>query len=195
MKRIGFRKMTGAIVALALIGLSGGASAGLLIEDTTYFGLYGTSSAEDLDGYGGDYVKWLEYSGDYVAWTHHYDFDPSYGHITNASLMLYFYDDDPRDRWWAPWEWEIGAGIDESGAWEIGGIDTGSYTFDVGISTLTDGKYSLLVSSLLGDFKIKKSILSIHYDPKAVPEPGTLLLLGSALLAMAAVNRRRRGRT
>jgi len=53
------------------------------------------------------------------------------------------------------------------------------------------GKLSVVVASLLGDFYIGGSQLVVNGDRRAVPEPGTLALLGAALLGFGMMRRRR----
>ena len=121
-----------------------------------------------------------------------------YTNILSGSLSLTFYDDETDGKWWQVSTFELGIGVGEDWTIDFGEVDTGIYTYSLNIAYLGDGSYSGKVMSLWGDFRIDQSVLTITYDPvpdngntHAVPEPSTILLLGSGLLGVAVLGRKR----
>jgi len=163
-----------------------------VLTDTTYFTDSGTVAPEDYIDHGRGSVKWLDGLGDFVKWQHLFSFDPPADTILSGKLTLSLYDDDT-DKKWNPFTWEFGGGIAESGEWDIGAINTGSYEYDVDVNYLDDGKFVVKLFSLGGllvggDFGICESELEINYKP--VPEPATMMLVGLGLFGIAGVRRR-----
>ena len=166
-------------------------AAPITFTDTTLFTATGTTASEDLQSYGWGDVNKLDGTLDYVYWKHLFTFAPPAGEILNATLRIYLRDDE-RDTIWNPSTWEFAFGASETGDWDFGGVDTGSYAYGVGVSYLLDGAFGVKVASALGDFYIDKSELEVTYEP--VPEPSTVLLFGGGLLALGYFGRRRRMR-
>ncbi|WP_111496962.1 MULTISPECIES: PEP-CTERM sorting domain-containing protein [Marinobacter] len=179
-----------AMLGAALLLLAGGSANATVITltDTTKFLSDATDAPEDLQSYGGRYVNKLEGFLDHVSWKHQYVFDPAASELLTGTLTLYLKDDE-HDNIFKPWTWEFGFGYTENGDWDIGGVDSGAYGYDIDVASLADGMFGVTLKSLGGDFYIKKSVLEITY--KSVPEPGTLALLGTGLLAFACSRRRR----
>jgi hypothetical protein len=72
---------------------------------------------------------------------------------------------------------------------DTGGITLGDFDKSLGIRAVgslnADGKLDVTVQSILGDFRVGESVLSVE-----VPAPGTLGLLGAALAALGFVRRK-----
>lgn len=66
------------------------------------------------------------------------------------------------------------------------------------LSKITDdGTLDVAILALWGDFYVTKSVLSLTYEDRSqqdsapVPEPGTLMLLGSGLIGLATMLRKK----
>lgn len=185
------KKLAIAIFSLTLIvGFCGAVSATpITFTDTTNF--YSNSTGpdgDDLEAWGGQSANELEYFGDYVVWSHNFGFDPPATDILSGSLTLSL-SDDKYDPWFAPFE--FGFVLAEDGTWGAGEVDTGDYNFNINTSYLLNGEFTVGLMSLGGDFFIDKSDLTITYETAPVPEPATLLLLGTGLLGVVAVSRKK----
>ena len=179
--------------AVAFVFGFAGVSVGALftINDITYFHEYTTTAQEDLIDYGGHFVNKLEYSGDWVKWTHYYNFDPPADTILSGGLEIYLRDDE--NDGWNPRTWDFGIGWGEDATWDLGEVDTGTYEYNVNVGFLTDGRFTITLASLWGDFFIDHSKLTIKYesDSVSVPEASIMLLLGPSLIALGIFGRRK----
>lgn len=73
-------------------------------------------------------------------------------------------------------------------------VNDGLYHFNVSFASLQpDGKLDLTLKALSGDFLYSGSSLTVTADrPEAVPEPGTLALMGIGMVGMAFAVRRKK---
>ncbi|HEX6397971.1 MAG TPA: PEP-CTERM sorting domain-containing protein [Steroidobacteraceae bacterium] len=74
---------------------------------------------------------------------------------------------------------------------DLSGTEYGGWSLLAQWQIQSEGKLSVLVASLLGDFYIGGSKLVVNGDRRAVPEPTTLALLGGALFGFGMLRRRR----
>lgn len=190
------RQITQLGLALACAVFSISATAvPLTFTDTSVFSATDVTDAadgsSDLDVYGRGDVNFLSTSDaqaligdyDYVAWTHHFEFAPAAGSILDGSVSLSI-----RDDYDVSYDAEFALGLAEDGTWGVGEVNTGNYDFNVSAAFLADGQFSLVVASLLGDFYIDQSALTITYEPLmdvAVPEPSGIAMLGFGLLLLS----------
>ena len=77
----------------------------------------------------------------------------------------------------------------------MGEVDTGIYEYSVDVDFLLDGRFMVTLVSLLGDFYIDKSVLSIEYLPDSghasVPDASIMFLLGPSLIVLGIISRRK----
>ena len=175
------------VALLLVIGLatSSGASP-ITFTDTTLFTAGGTDPSEDLVSYGYGTVNKLDGAFDFVRWTHHFEFYPPAQEVLSGTLTVSL-TDDLEDPFWQPFEFALG--FAEDWTFDLGEVDTGEYSYSVTASYLEDGEFSVTLFSLLGDFYIDWSDLSVTYTP--VPIPSAILLLASGLAGLAGFGRRR----
>lgn len=171
--------------AMLLMAGSIGTAGALTLTDTTKFNSTGTYAAEDYVSHGYGAVNKLNGPFDYVTWNHLFTIDYDAYVINSATIELKFKDDKDK-----PYlKKEYGFGYGEDGTWDLGEVDTGSETYNIGVSSLYDGIYKVTVGSAWGDFYLKESILTVNYEP--VPEPATMLLMGLGLTGIIVAHRRK----
>ena len=111
------------------------------------------------------------------------------GSAISGSLQISIYD-DARDRFdFLP---EVVLVIVDSFDFDSGGLTFGNFDNSLGIQALgslnADGLLQVTVQSLIGDFRVGDSVLSVEVSE--VPTPGTLGLLGAGLVALGLVRRK-----
>jgi len=134
--------------------------------------------------------------------THTHDITDQYSPgtpISDATLTLYFRDDSSSSRDGV--ERAAVYGLDLASLFGIGtstasgAIAAGSQAFDVGglglLQLLWSGALTYTLTATQGDFYFLGSTLDVDAATRAVPEPGTLALLGAGLIGLGLVRRRK----
>jgi hypothetical protein len=109
--------------------------------------------------------------------------------VNSYELKLNLFDDWDR-------AWEV-AYVSQPGFFgdviyfDLSGTEYGGWSVLGQWQIQSEGKLSVTVASIVGDFYLGGSTLTVTGDRRAVPEPGTLALLGGALFGFGILRRRR----
>jgi hypothetical protein len=132
--------------------------------------------------------------GSSKSWTHNIlDQGFTLGSAQSATLTIEFRDD--KDPWYLPFE----TALVQIGLFDLqdGGLvlnPTVNWTGGLGLSSLVklnaDGTLFVQVTSVLGDFIIGNSILTVVTKDVEVPEPSALILLSLGLLGLVAARKK-----
>jgi hypothetical protein len=132
--------------------------------------------------------------GDTVLFTHDITdgpngFKSSTDDVSSYQLVFNLYDDQDTDR----------NGKEEAVAWlgstgdyfNLSGVEYGGWTLIGHTQLELTGRLTVAISSLIGDFYLGSSTLTVNGVRRSVPEPGTLALFGVALLGFGLMRRKR----
>jgi hypothetical protein len=189
----GFKKAAGAFFALCLFGVGSATAAPITFTDVW-----------DAPGSG----VTLNSSNRTYSFTHNIInpagdpqgdiFNPLTDMLTSATLLLNFRDDecDPSLFCWFGNTEEVSLNLDGTNLPSFE-VDSGDVSFVINLAMLADGLLNVDINWKSGDVRFDESILTAKGDRSsapptgAVPEPGSLVLLGSGLVGMGIFIKRK----
>jgi hypothetical protein len=172
------------------------------------FGVVGTASAVPFE-YSDWYVDLeLIENGESLTWQHNINdggFNPATDTISTVTIDLGLSDDlcpllDPLDIEWGGWRLGFIAGNFETAElfadginYDVGEIDFGAYTINLAawLQLQDTGLLDVTLTGTGGDFYFGFSHLEATGDTAPVPEPATMLLLGSGLIGLVGLGRKK----
>ena len=118
-------------------------------------------------------------------------FNPGVDSVLTWDITLYFTDDSRRDL--SEWAFVNLPGLIADRTFEVDFNDSIYTGFSVAgtISLNIDGLLSVDIYRTSGDFYFKGSTLNAYGDSAPVPEPATMLLLGTGLFGLAVGSRKK----
>jgi len=173
---------------------------------TLVFGMVGSASAVPFV-YTDTYINetYIE-GGESISWEHNINdsgFDSSKDNISSVDILLGLRDDtnplgDPYDLIsidlvTVTGDFETATLSTDGIIYDLGEIDMGLYTVNLTawLQLQDTGLLNVTLTSLEGDFYFTFSQLTATGDTAPVPEPSTILLLGTGLLGLVGYGRKR----
>jgi hypothetical protein len=175
----------------------------LLCAATMVFGMVGVAGAITItDTYNAGHTLLRSWSRDSKTWEHNINDDgfiQGTHEVTSAAITLWLQDDGGCWDFWEVASLNIGT---NRFRWEV---DTGEISFNVAslISLTATGTINATLTATWGDFYFNSATLRADViDPSGddgggtapVPEPSTMLLMGTGLLGLVAYGRKRYNR-
>jgi hypothetical protein len=114
-------------------------------------------------------------------------FNPGSDQVDSYSLTFDLYDD--RDQAYEIALFSQPGDLFSNTFFNLSGTETAGWTLSGAWQLESSGHLTVAISSLLGDFYLGSSTLTVKGH--SVPEPGTLALLGTALLGFGLIRRKR----
>lgn len=109
--------------------------------------------------------------------------------ILSAKLTINITDNDPDDNEW--WKFEFAdLGLDGTNIYNDVEVDPGVFSIDV-IAFVADHQLNVTIDDIWGNFWVNEISIVGDYETAPVPEPATILLVGTGLLGIIGFGRKR----